>query len=343
MPAASVTVNAKFKRDYNNVTVNPSDHGTVTSDQATAAKGTTVTLTVTPEKGYGLNSLTVTDSDNQSIEVSNDYTFTMPDDDVTVTADFKALEQTLNASLYGAQYGSYTVKVNDGEAVSVSGNGSTEITGVKTGDSITVTFSPAENGRIDEFYYSYFEDGTSYKELHHESDVANNSYTFTMLAASPTVFVKFVYANKIEKVNYVDENGDPQSVEALVLTGEEPVEYRSIGGFYYYTPLGRESDYPSEPAVTWYVVKNDIDFSLVESSDRNIELTGDVRIIVADGATLTVQGQITGGKLSVYGQTAGTGKIIADSVNTTTDVCSAELSVGSFNNDEDIVTGEQGN
>ena len=63
-------------------------HGTVTATPNTdVASGTNVTLTVTPENGYKLDSLTVTKKGGGTVEVT-DNKFTMPDDDVTVTATF---------------------------------------------------------------------------------------------------------------------------------------------------------------------------------------------------------------------------------------------------------------
>ena len=63
--------------------------GTVSADKV-ANKDDIVTLTVTPNAGYVLKSLTVKDSSNTPITVTNNQ-FTMPDSNVTVTAEFEAL------------------------------------------------------------------------------------------------------------------------------------------------------------------------------------------------------------------------------------------------------------
>lgn len=65
-------------------------HGTVTADCKDAKTGETVTLTVTPDAYYKLSSITVNDADGNPVEVK-DMTFTMPDTDVTVTAEFVSL------------------------------------------------------------------------------------------------------------------------------------------------------------------------------------------------------------------------------------------------------------
>ena len=72
-------------------------HGTVTSQQTSVNPGDTVTLTVQPDQGYELTSITVRCGDGQTItptvkaDNAQQYTFTMPDADVTVTASFTAV------------------------------------------------------------------------------------------------------------------------------------------------------------------------------------------------------------------------------------------------------------
>lgn len=66
-------------------------NGRVTASPTRAVGGATVTLTITPDSEYVLETLTVKDDDNNSINVSgtgNTRTFTMPADNVTVEAGF---------------------------------------------------------------------------------------------------------------------------------------------------------------------------------------------------------------------------------------------------------------
>ena len=75
------------------ITVQNSKNGGVTASHKSAAKDTAVTLTVTPDKGYVLDTLTVLDSKNKAVkltEKNGKYTFTMPAGKVTVSAAFKA-------------------------------------------------------------------------------------------------------------------------------------------------------------------------------------------------------------------------------------------------------------
>ena len=75
------------------ITVKSAKNGDVTASHKTASKGTTVTLTVDPDKGYVLDTLTVLDGKDKEIkltEKNGKYTFTMPASKVTVEAMFKA-------------------------------------------------------------------------------------------------------------------------------------------------------------------------------------------------------------------------------------------------------------
>ena len=75
------------------ITVQNSKNGGVTASHKSAAKDTAVTLTVTPDKGYVLDTLNVLDSKNKAVkltEKNGKYTFTMPSGKVTVSAAFKA-------------------------------------------------------------------------------------------------------------------------------------------------------------------------------------------------------------------------------------------------------------
>ena len=74
------------------ITVEESTHGSVTADRTRASAGSTITLTVAPDSGYALDSLTATDSRGKAVELTNlgdgKYRFTMPSAAVTVGATF---------------------------------------------------------------------------------------------------------------------------------------------------------------------------------------------------------------------------------------------------------------
>ena len=70
-------------------------NGTVTVSPKTASKGTTVTITVTPDEGYELDKLTVTDASGSAVALTKksdtQYTFSMPGSKVTVAVSFQEI------------------------------------------------------------------------------------------------------------------------------------------------------------------------------------------------------------------------------------------------------------
>ena len=74
------------------VTAPSTKNGDVTVSPKNASKGDRVTITVTPDKGYELDSLTVKDASGNKLKLNDKgngkYTFTMPGSKVTVSAEF---------------------------------------------------------------------------------------------------------------------------------------------------------------------------------------------------------------------------------------------------------------
>ena len=103
----NITLTAKWTRNRSNSSPNYSinvpdktNNGSVTVSPKSASKGSTVTVTVTPDKGYTLETLTVTDKNGSALELTDkgggQYTFTMPSGPVTVAATFMDDNTMLN-------------------------------------------------------------------------------------------------------------------------------------------------------------------------------------------------------------------------------------------------------
>ena len=97
MPAQPVTVKAIFDRNSSGsssytITTPDAEHGTVAVSPSRASSGTTVTITVTPDEGYELGELIVTDANGDEVDLTREsatkYTFEMPRSRVTVAASF---------------------------------------------------------------------------------------------------------------------------------------------------------------------------------------------------------------------------------------------------------------
>lgn len=83
------------------VTVGNAEHGKVTASPTRAGSGSTVTLTVKPDQGYALDTLTATDAKGNEVKLTDKgngtYTFTMPASKVKIAASFKeSAEQVTN-------------------------------------------------------------------------------------------------------------------------------------------------------------------------------------------------------------------------------------------------------
>lgn len=134
---------ATYTRDHIITIDSNITNGAVTADKVIAAQGDTVTLTVTPDAGYQLDTLTVKDAQNNTVQVSNDQ-FSMPDSNVTVTATFTAVQQPVPYILTTAIIGSGTV-VFSGNGVQTAAD--TTVTADST-SIVTVTVKPESGYKL---------------------------------------------------------------------------------------------------------------------------------------------------------------------------------------------------
>ena len=144
-------------------------HGTVsTSPSGSVLEGAEVTITATPEDGYALTSLSVTDALSQAVTVTANK-FTMPGSNVTVTATF--------AKLYALTWsapsnGSITVK--HGTSTLSSGEN------VPEGATVTITTNPDDGYKLATLKYN---DGSD-----HDIKAAK---TFTMPAHDVSITAEY--------------------------------------------------------------------------------------------------------------------------------------------------------
>ena len=102
------------------VTVNTAEHGSVTADASYACEGDTVTLTVTPDEGCCVKKVTVNNQD--IMPVNGVYSFTMPADDVTVSAVFSENDYTITylSAAHGTVSGPLSAKAGERVELSVA-------------------------------------------------------------------------------------------------------------------------------------------------------------------------------------------------------------------------------
>ncbi len=173
MPAADVVVSATFKAINYTVTTASAENGTLTADKQTAHYGDIVTLTITPATGYELDQLTVKDGETDipvSTPAEGTYTFTMPANNVTVSATFyKKAEYSISITL--------------------AGNGSVIASKATTyeGDTVEMIVTPAVGYELEEL--RVLENGKTDVDVVH---IAENDYTFIMPAGDVVISAKFV-------------------------------------------------------------------------------------------------------------------------------------------------------
>lgn len=181
------------------------ENGSITiSDSLTQAqKGDTVTMTVNPNSGYELDSITVTatelEGDDKNIDVTDsgdgNKTFTMRASDVTISATFK--EKTSAGGNQGTGTGSgsgtgggntptHTVKVEAGETSGEEGSVEISTSNAAEGDTVTLTASPEPGYRLGGITVLNSQGGSVDLTKNGE-----NEYEFTMPSGSVTVKAEF--------------------------------------------------------------------------------------------------------------------------------------------------------
>ena len=202
MPAGDATVSAAFEevKKYNVTVADTVENGTVGVEPKTAAAKDAVTVTVTPNTNfkYTDGSLKATYTDGGTKKEINDfkavdgkentYTFEMPAADVTVSAVFEPVE-VKTYSVTATKGGEGTVTVNE----TTVGDTATVIDGLKAGDTVTLTVTPADN----KYTLAQLAENGLVIKAGENTDVPYNTvekgktYTFEMPADNVTVSVQF--------------------------------------------------------------------------------------------------------------------------------------------------------
>ena len=94
---------------YSITTPDKTENGSVNISSTSAKRGSTVTITVTPDAGYVLDKLTVTDKDGKELSLTKksdtEYTFVMPAGKVEITPSF--VKQTPSQAFVDVKTGDY--------------------------------------------------------------------------------------------------------------------------------------------------------------------------------------------------------------------------------------------
>ena len=195
MPAGNVHIVAHFTAPHNiNTVVNPTGGGefnfingyTDFNGQTMSNEGKTVTFTVTPADGYEFNSVTYTDlvagtTTTLTPDANGVFTFVMPDNDVTLTANFDEIPY----------YSISTVCTPpEGGSITITG-GMNENNMAQAGETVTLDVGTNWGWTISEVVVINTTTGETTTITPVATTDAGNSYSFVMPSGDVTVEARF--------------------------------------------------------------------------------------------------------------------------------------------------------
>lgn len=239
-------------KTLSSINVAATEHGTVTADKAEAYEGEEVKLTITPDTGYKLSTLTVIDENNQELNIT-DGSFTMPDCAVNVSATFeqKSFSITYAETDCGWIHGAYSANYDDEIELNITPASGYEIDTLTVTDDnenvipvtdnkfsmpdsdvtvsvtfkksdLNITYGPFEHGTITGAATAQLNDHVPLTIIPDEGYAAMNVYAeddewgdlayiidneLYMLDGDVTVYAEFVPVTPAQEP-YIDENGE---------------------------------------------------------------------------------------------------------------------------------------
>ena len=167
------------------------ENGTVEVDKAEAEEGETVTVTATPiDRSYLLKSITVTpETLDLLVEVDENGQFTMPADNVVVTAEFEPVPPVESEVTFTAAPANGTVAVYVNNEPIESG------TAVAEGTQVMVVLTPAEGYKVATFTVETVDEQPApglRRARVPITDEGENTYSFQMPGEPITLNVEFI-------------------------------------------------------------------------------------------------------------------------------------------------------
>lgn len=197
-----LTISAEPATQKYNITVASNiTNGTVTTSETSLAAGKTFTVTATPNDGYELDTITVTDAEGKSVAATNEstHTYKMPASNVTVSATFA---QKPDCRL---GFGYATGSSDTMGTFSCSSNGTSIVEGTHPYGTEVTFNAVAKEGYVFKGWYS---------DINGTSDCLSTETTYTFKLTKETdVFAKFAEATGAEIPNlyliYSDSTANP--------------------------------------------------------------------------------------------------------------------------------------
>ena len=253
MPAGNVTYEVEYEKIPHTITIsgNPAN-GSITMANASAGYGDTVTVSAVPAAGYQVKTLTYTPAGSSTptaltaTNTTNQYSFTMPNADVTISGEFEAVTTGTPHELslgyldyyYFDFYGDEKNSTlwDPSQYLKLYDSASQEITSgedVSSGEHVTLSIQMSDFESWMSDGYSYYVDSLhivyatgpnpgDYADLNTVAGAVTNSgnnYTFTMPDADTSIYLT-LKPIRICPVNvtYVSPYGSIDNVDGIVLS-----------------------------------------------------------------------------------------------------------------------------
>lgn len=352
--SASLTLSPKWELAGYKVTITEVAGGSAIATPASGDQGTTIELTATPAEGYHF--LRWETSDNITIDADN--TFTMPEQDVTITPVFDRHYVKYGSSNNNGTHSGTCSTCQQTVTVPCTYI-SSDVCQICGYNRIVITTQPQNVIVYDgeEATFSVVAEGDNVESYQWQVDAGDGNGWQDISSATATSYSCVVDAdmNGYQYRCVVSNNGDCAESDAATLT----VNKTSITGEpVTYTTHDADGNELPEQSCEKYAVLNDIDRTLGDDEAAKVEnngnveywyvledtlttgaitSSGDVHIILKDGASLSVNGSFTlngsDANLSIYAQSEGD-NMGALSVATTSgyDPCGISGGMGSCGN-----------
>lgn len=338
--------------DLHTVTIKKPRHGAVTASKSVAVQGEKVNLSIIPDEDYVIESVTV--NNTTLTPVNGVYSFRMPEENVTVKAKFASPKPNYysdiavfcalgtnndgwdaNAAL--ADDNDYTIAVEDlnsktdpspvialGYRTTIDRNEAIKDIILRVSSSNDSPESLSYDGRT---YYRcdcYTESYTHFTDIHGDIDCGTGGkyihlYYTKEISANSHDAITAITADTNSSGAVINTSGDTQSVETgdnhsddyyLHTTLADPtVSYIDTNG----TIKSANAETLTASTNTllggWYAVTEDV------VNNNRLTCSGNVNLILCDGATLTAHKGITvssGNSLTIWQQNNGTGALTID-------------------------------
>ena len=186
MPKTDAEITATFKHIKKSITLDCSEGGTVAtnqSDNSSVNVGEKVTITLTPDENYELESIKVTDESGEEINVTNNE-FTMPNSNVTVEVKYKHITKSITIKDSGD--GITTTDAEDNKKVNV-------------GETVKILATPADGSEVKEINV-VDEDGNKIE--------ISDENTFVMPNNNIIISTVYVNNNKDDNNSDTDNNNE---------------------------------------------------------------------------------------------------------------------------------------